>query len=446
MSDRALPKGWTIGSIEKVISYKHHSFTGGPFGSDLQTKHYTREGVQIIQLQNIGDGKFINKSRVFTSEEKANQLSACNIFPGDIILAKMADPIARGCFIPDIADRFLMASDGIRVVVDKNKHDPYFVLASINSFNFRRQAEIKSIGTTRARIGLTVLKKIPFPLPPFSVQKKIAKILTTIDGVIEKTEAAIAKYKAIKQGMMYDLFTRGLDENGKLRPSFEEAPDLYWEHEELGMIPQVWKTADIISTTYLKGRIGWQGLRYEEFIDQGPYLITGTDFKKGLINWDSCYHITQKRFEEAPLIHVKNDDVLITKDGTIGKTSYVTDCPEKAVLNSGIFVMRCKNKSYVNKYLFYVLNSEIFKKWLRSNQGGSTIVHLYQRVFEKFNFPLPGPQEQKVIVERLDSIQKTIENEEKLLTKNIQIKSGLMQDLLTGTVPVKIDEKEVANA
>jgi type I restriction enzyme S subunit len=119
MSNTKIPSTWKMGTLEDVVTEKQYSITGGPFGSDLQTKDYTIEGVQIIQLQNIGDGFFINDSKVYTSEEKANNLRSCNIYPNDIILAKMADPVARACIIPSFAKRFLMASDGIRVEVDK---------------------------------------------------------------------------------------------------------------------------------------------------------------------------------------------------------------------------------------------------------------------------------------------------------------------------------------
>ena len=275
-------------------------------------------------------------------------------------------------------------------------------------------------------------------------QKKIARILFTADTVIEKTQAAIAKYKAIKQGMLQDLFTRGIEPGtGKLRPKYEDAPELYKE-SKLGWIPKAWEETTVIESTYLKGRIGWQGLRAEEFAETGPYLITGTDFINGKISWGTCYHITEKRFNEALPIQIKNNDVLITKDGTIGKIAFEDNCPEKAILNSGIFVLRCKDDSYYHKYLFYLLSSEIFKRWLAIFQGGSTITHLYQREFEKFLFTLPTHEEQQISIKRLESIDKKIQTEQDYLRKLQQIKAGLMEDLLSGEKEVSIEE-ELAN-
>src|SRR5262245_60455006 len=94
-----------------------------------------------------------------------------------------------------------------------------------------------------------------------------------------------------------------------------------------------WPTTTIARSAYLRGRIGWQGLRASEFIEEGPFLVTGTDFVGGRINWDSCYHVSEKRYAEAEYIHLKDEDVLVTKDGTIGKVALVENCPEQAVLN-----------------------------------------------------------------------------------------------------------------
>ncbi len=192
-----------------------------------------------------------------------------------------------------------------------------------------------------------------------------------------------------------------------------------------------WPTRTIKQSSYLKGRIGWQGLRAEEFLEEGPFLITGTDFVGGQIDWSDCYHISEWRFREAAYIHVKDGDLLITKDGTIGKVVLVRDCPEQAVLNSGIFLLRCKDGSYDHKFCYYVLTSEIFEEFLRKNLNGSTINHLYQNVFERFEVPIPDQLVQERIGDMLEVIDQAIEKTEALIEKYQQIKAGLMHDLFT---------------
>lgn len=198
----------------------------------------------------------------------------------------------------------------------------------------------------------------------------------------------------------------------------------------LNKIPDNWEIKTIRNTTYLKGRIGWQGLRADEFIEEGPFLVTGTDFENGIIIWDHCYHVSLERFKISPSIHLKNGDLLITKDGTIGKLALVKNCPEHAVLNSGIFLIRPLKSEFCNEYMYYLLNSEIFKKFLKDTQAGSTINHLYQNVFEKFSYPIPkSPHEQSKIAEILFTIDEAIEKADKLVEKYKRIKQGLMQDL-----------------
>jgi len=203
------------------------------------------------------------------------------------------------------------------------------------------------------------------------------------------------------------------------------------DYREFYNFPTDWSPISLLNSTYLKGRIGWQGLKASEFTTDGPYLVTGTNFVNGRIDWEHCYHITPERFIEAPDIHLKESDLLITKDGTIGKVALVKDCPDKTTLNSGIFLLRCKDKSYSHHFLYYFLLSDYFKKYLRDTQGGSTIVHLYQREFERFTFRAPEIAQQERIAEILSTVDAAIEQTQALIEKYGRIKRGLMQDLLT---------------
>ena len=198
-----------LGEIADDI--KKWSFTGGPFGSNLKSSDYTETGIRIIQLQNIGDGLFHNESEVYTSKQKADELLSCNIYPGDIILSKMGDPVARACIIPNFHDRYLMCSDGIRLAVNERKYNTYFVYTYINSPVFRLLAENNSTGSTRKRIGLTQLKNLELRKPELKEQKTIAETLYEMDSEIVCLEQKLDKYKLLKQGMMQELLT------GKIR-------------------------------------------------------------------------------------------------------------------------------------------------------------------------------------------------------------------------------------
>lgn len=183
------------------------SFTGGPFGSNLKASDYVDEGVRIIQLQNIGDGKFDNIHLIYTSEQKADELLSCNIYPGEIILSKMGDPVARACIVPNMDRRYLMASDGIRLAVNRRRFDTRFVHNYINFSVFRKKAIESSTGSTRQRISLGDLRNLPFAAPSLPEQVAIANIFTDMDAELDTLERQRDKTKAIKQGMMQELLT-----------------------------------------------------------------------------------------------------------------------------------------------------------------------------------------------------------------------------------------------
>ncbi|MBZ6008980.1 restriction endonuclease subunit S [Leuconostoc gelidum subsp. aenigmaticum] len=170
--------------VDVKDSSDKYAYTGGPFGSDLKSSDYTGTGVRIIQLQNIGDGKFINGYKIYTSEEKAKSLDSNLIYPGEIIIAKMADPLARATILPTTESKYLMASDGIRLRINNHCFDNYFILTLINSDIFRKEALKNSTGTTRKRIGLVTLGNLPMVIPSLKEQSKIGSFFERLDDAI----------------------------------------------------------------------------------------------------------------------------------------------------------------------------------------------------------------------------------------------------------------------
>jgi type I restriction enzyme S subunit len=139
-----------------------------------------------------------------------------------------------------------------------------------------------------------------------------------------------------------------------------------FKNTEVGTIPIDWKVKNIVENSTMKARIGWQGLTVSEYLDKGDYfLITGTDFVEGKIKWDTCHFVDKSRYDQDKNIQIKEGDILITKDGTIGKIAFVDDLTLPATLNSGIFVIRPKkNDNYLPKFLFYIFNSFYFNDFL----------------------------------------------------------------------------------
>lgn len=168
---------------------------------------------------------------------------------------------------------------------------------------------------------------------------------------------------------------------------------------------------------YLKGRIGWKGLSKEEYLVTGEYkIINATALMDGYVNWSNCGFITKERYDESVEIMLKENDILISKDGTLGKIGYVKNLTYPTTVASGVFVLRNTIQGRLNfDYLYHVLKSSIFKDFIYRNKAqGSTINHLYQRDLSNFELELPSLEKQNKIANILNLIDSKIEANTKI--------------------------------
>lgn len=189
--------------------------------------------------------------------------------------------------------------------------------------------------------------------------------------------------------------------------------------EWVGSYPGGWALTRVKFDSYVKARVGWHGLKSDDFTDEGPYLVTGSDFSGPEIRWENCYHCDLARYEQDPYIQLNEEDLLITKDGTIGKVALVRGLNGKATLNSGVFVVRPLENKYTTKYYFWLLQSNVFDGFVQFSKTGSTIVHLYQDTFVNFKYAMPTFGEQLGIAAFLDhetaKIDALIEKQQRLI-------------------------------
>lgn len=208
----------------------------------------------------------------------------------------------------------------------------------------------------------------------------------------------------------------------------------------IGEIPSTW---DLIRTkhfSYMKGRIGWQGLTADEFIEEGPYLVTGTDFKNGRVCWERSYHISEKRYDEAPQIQLTVGDLLVTKDGTIGKLAYIDQLPGKASLNSHLLVMRPLKNKYINRFLYWMLSSSVFIEYYTTASNGSTMDSLSQEKMGDFVFPTPPIEEQELIADFLDEHCGKLDGIIADLEKQIETLKAYKKSIITESVTEGLDK------
>lgn len=161
---------------------------------------------------------------------------------------------------------------------------------------------------------------------------------------------------------------------------------------------------------YIKGRIGWKGLKKDEYLNTSNYrIINGETLTSDGIDWSKAGYISEERYMESPEIMLQKNDILISKDGTIGKIGYVDRLEKPTTVASGIFVVRNEQLEIIDtRFVYHFLHSAYFKNFVQMRTEGSVIPHLYQKDFVDLDFPLFSLEIQKKISGILDSFDAKI--------------------------------------
>tara|TARA_E500000318_G_scaffold112056_1_gene133740 strand:+ start:7111 stop:8418 length:1308 start_codon:yes stop_codon:yes gene_type:complete len=291
--------------------------------------------------------------------------------------------------------------------------------------------------------------EIPYPVDR-SVQTKIANILQTIDQAIEKTEALIKKYGLIKAGMMHDLFTRGLTPDGKQRPPRHQAPELY-KKTPIGWIPKEWECEAIetVKNSLVDGPFGSNLKTKHYVVDPGVRVVRLQNIETGRYNDLDRAFVSDRH---ALLLHrnrVDGGDILIAGLGEerhpVARACLYPRSLPAAINKADCFRLRCDESKMINAFVVHFLNTAAARKQVRRYEQGVTRPRINLGNMNRLLIPKPTLDEQNRIVEKMASLVRTMELESAKCEKLYHQKSGLMQDLLTGKVPVKVDEPEAAH-
>lgn len=418
-----IPSCWDVYELPQIIKGSD-GIKIGPFGSQLKKEYLVKSGsYRVYGQENVYANNFRIGER-YVEKDKFYSLKSCELIPGDFVISTMGT-VGKCNIVPDNITPGIMDSHLIRLRVKESLINKLYLRFYISSYTTQKQIKELSVGGIMDGLSTSIIKKLKVLLPLYEEQIAIAEALSDADGLISKLEKLIAKKKAIKQGAMQQLLT------GKKRlPGFTGE----------------WVEMNLFKKSKLKARIGWQGLTTAEYLTDGySLLITGTDFNNGVINWKNCACVDKGRYEQDTNIQIKNEDILITKDGTIGKVAYVKNLRKPATLNSGVFVVRpLTDELYATSFVFHILTSFIFDNFLSKLSAGSTINHLYQKDFVGFVFMVPPTiAEQTAIANILSDMENEIEALQKKLDKYKQIKQGMMHELLTGSIRLVNTSEEV---
>ena len=207
---------WEETTLEK-LSKKKDAIVSGPFGSNLKVSDYKEKGVPILRLQNVGKGKFINKSIKFITKEKADELKYHSYKSGDIVLAKLGIPIGKTCIIPDSFDDGIITADVVRIRPDKNIVNYKFLEYFLNTNISVAQLAGNISGATRPRVNLSDVRNIKLVLPKIDEQLLIVNELDILTIKINKLEEILDQkincLEELKKSILQKAF------NGELKTS-----------------------------------------------------------------------------------------------------------------------------------------------------------------------------------------------------------------------------------
>lgn len=313
-----------------------------------------------------------------------------------------------------------------------------FISFIFQSKEYRKNLDLALAGSAINNLRNADLEAFGCDIPPPNEQLKIAEVLDTLDTAIHETEAIIAKLKAVKQGLLHDLLTRGIDANGELRPPQAEAPHLY-KPSPLGWIPKEWGAGTIGS--YLDGEQGIKpgpfgsSIKKESYSESG-FKVYGQEQVIGGDQEIGNYFVPLRKFQELQDFSVEADDVLISLVGTIGKVLVLKKPLAPGLINPRLMRLRPDTRIAHPEFIGFLISSDSFVRQVIANAGGGTMPVINKRIISNIRVPLVSSDEQQEILKRRNSIDQRISWESTELEKLKALKSGLMDDLLTGHVRV----------
>ena len=253
--------------------------------------------------------------------------------------------------------------------------DENYLKFALQSKNVKNYFKKFSAGGVQLNLSKKEILNAPIVLPTIEEQKILVNLFKTIESFIYLRKKELLNLNLLNKS----LFTKY----------------------------SIGEKESIANLCYVKARIGWQGLTKKEYLSNGEYyLITGVDFKNEKIDFKNCFYVTKERYNQDENIKVKINDILLTKDGTIGKVAIVDKLEKPASLNSGVFVLRPKVNNLNVIYLMHSLISDDFKKFIDDIKIGATVPHLNQTALLKYKVILPPIELQNKFAERVEKIEK----------------------------------------
>ena len=360
--------------------------------------------------------------------------SSSNLIPAGTPLVCTRMAVGRAA-MPSVA---MAINQDVKALFPASGVSPAYLLKLLQFI--QPNAEAKAVGSTVKGIRIQDYLGIEVPIADPEVQPVIARVLDTLDTAIYETEAIIAKLKAVKQGLLHDLLTRGIDANGELRPSHAEAPHLY-KASPLGWIPKEWEEVSLGDIARRSGGIIQTGpfgsqLHAHEYVLDGIPVIMPQDIVNGELSVESIARITQRKATSLSRHRVARNDLVFSRRGDLSRCVAIENEYLGWLCGTGCLLARLPAEEINGYWLALVYTQPGMQSQVMGRAVGSTMANLSTSILAAITIARPPVTEQDEIAKRLKSLGKRIRYEEKELEKMRFEKAALMDDLLTGRVRV----------
>lgn len=305
-------------------------------------------------------------------------------------------------------------------------------LFQMEPFQKRLRQFANGILEIRLRVSSHDILHQKVAVPDYDEQQAIADYLdetcSKIDEIIAEAKASVDEYKELKQSVIFEAVTKGLDKDIEMKNS---------EVEGMGFIPKKWSVVRFMKVNYVRARLGWKGLKAEEYVDIGYPFLAAYHIVNNHLCWESLNCITKERYDESPEIKLSIGDLVLVKDGAgIGKCARIDEMPlGEATVNSSLSVIT-PNKLLDYRYEYYYFMSPLFQNIIARLKNGMGVPHLTQESMKDIYLPLPSKKEQQAIADYLDNkvveLDSLITEKESLINDLEAYKKSLIYEVVTG--------------
>lgn len=387
--------------------------------------------------------KDMGVSNITTSQDKITQQALANTTlsvykPGSVVVV-FRSGILRHSFPVAIANVSFTVNQDLKVLEPRegvHSRFAYHLLVAIGPQLIQKAVKT---GTTVESVDFATFLSTQVYLPCLDEQRRIAGVLDALDETIAASEVLIAKLKAMRQGLLHDLLTRGLDENGELRDP-ERHPELFRE-SEVGRVPRVWEVEHL--GTFIQrgdgviqtGPFGSQ-LHAHEYVKEGIPVIMPQDMINGSVNEALIARISESRAVSLGRHRVQLGDVVFARRGDLERCSAISNHEVGWLCGTGCLLVRPPKTEMVGDWLARVYEHPRSQRQILARAVGSTMVNLNTNLLAHLTIAKPSIAEQLDIITVISAHDTRLRAEEEQLGKLRRLKAGLMDDLLSGRVRV----------